>query len=53
MLYTAPMNKPAKKPRLPDPNVFAFNVVQRITGQPQKPEETPRPKRKPRKKREE
>lgn len=30
MLYTAEMSKPTKKRRMPDPNVFAFNVVQRI-----------------------
>jgi|GEM_PF-808592 len=28
------MSKPAKKPRLPDPNTFAFGIVQAITGEP-------------------
>lgn len=41
------MSKPAKKPRLPDPNSFAFGVVQAITGEPPAPQVEAKPKKNP------
>ena len=33
MLYTAEMNKPARKPRLPEPVALAIAIVERVTGE--------------------
>lgn len=33
MLYTAPMSKPARKPRLPEPVGLAIAIVERVTGE--------------------
>ena len=44
------MNKPTKKPRLPDPAVTAFLFVQKLTGQPpveDKPKPPPKVKKTP------